>query len=150
MTIRSELEALFDTNGILRVETTHDWAAANPASDLYRALEWNEEKAAREYRYSQIRHLIQLHVVDEDHHRQAINLVIDRAKGGGYRRLGDVMQVPNLRELALRDALAEYERIKDKYDWLKELERIHEEIERAALRPTRRRRGIGREDRPSA
>jgi hypothetical protein len=150
MSIASELEALYDETGLLYVEDVHDWAEANPGSALHDALEWNDAVAARQHRYWQIRRFIAIHVVDEDRNRQAISLVIDRSKGGGYRRTADVMETPNLRALALRDALNEYERIKSKYDWLAELARIHEEIERAQL-PTRRRRPLGgTEDRPSA
>jgi hypothetical protein len=156
MTVRSELEQLFDSDDILRVETAHDWAESHPSSALYRALEWDDVIAAREHRYSQIRRLISIHIVDEDRRRQTISLSIDRvASNSGYRRVDDVMEVVGLREVALRDALAEYQRIKDKYDWLKELDRIHREIEAAAARrrPPRRRRprdGDGDGDRPTA
>jgi hypothetical protein len=131
MTIATELEALYDENGLLHVDTAHDWAEQNPTSDLHNALEWDDAIAAREHRYWQIRRLIAIHVVDVEHKRRTVSLVPDRSRGGGYRDLDNVMEVPSLREIAVRDALQAYQRLREKYYWLSELAEIHSSIDRA-------------------
>ena len=132
MSVASELLALRGDDGLLHVNIVHDWAAAHPGSALHGALDWNDATAARKYRLWQIRHLIEIHVVNEDRERQEISLRIDRRGGGGYRDLADVMEAPNLRAHALRDAIDEYLRTKAKYDWLSELAEVHEALERVA------------------
>jgi len=139
MTIATELVALRAADGMIHVEDVHAWARANDGSALHRALEWDDRAAARKYRFEQIRLMIRIYVVNEDHERQAISLSADRGAGGGYRNLDDVMDVPDLRALALADALDEYQRIKARYDWLRELAEVHEALERVP-RPVRRAR----------
>jgi hypothetical protein len=144
MSIRSELLSLqhSDPQNVLHAEDAISWAAENPNSDLHAALEWNDQKAAHEHRLSQVRHLIQLHVVNDDSTPMLVSLSIDRRRGGGYRSLDEVGRVPELREVLLADALAELERVQTKYARVTELMRVWEEAERAraiAPEPVRRR-----------
>lgn len=143
MSIRSELLSLqhSDPQNVLHVEDVVRWAAENPDSALHSAIEWDDSKAAYEYRLSQIRHLIQLHVVNEDRTPLLVSLSIDRHAGGGYRSVEDVGRVPDLREVMLADALAELERTRVKYARVQELAKVWEEADAARQRLPSRRRG---------
>jgi hypothetical protein len=150
MTVAAELRALRSADGMIHVSTAVDWAATHPGSALHRSLEWNDAVAGTKYREWQVRQLIAVYVRDDDGNRQMISLKLDRVADGGYRDIADVMEAPDMRAAALRDALDEYNRIKDKYDWLVELAEIHAAIERVE-RPARRRRRITEErPRPAA
>ncbi len=148
MTIETELMALRNADGLIVVETVWEWAKANTRSELHRSLEWNKDKAAKEYQLWQIRRLVALHIRTEQGDRQAISLSIDRVRdGGGYRDLDQVLARKDLHEIMLEDALGELDRVQAKYDRLKELTPVWEA--RDAVR--RRRRGRkGGEERPVA
>lgn len=144
MSIRSELLSLqhSDPQNVLHVEDVVRWASENPASDLHRVIEWDDARAAHEHRLSQVRHLIQLHVVNDDNTPVLVSLSIDRRRGGGYRSIDEVGRVPELREVLLADALAELERVQTKYARVTELMRVWEEADAArasAPEPVRRR-----------
>lgn len=54
--VKTELDALHaEADGPLEPEAIPEWARANPDSELYRAFEWNNRKAAHSYRVSQAR-----------------------------------------------------------------------------------------------
>jgi hypothetical protein len=126
MSIQSELEAIRDAdpNHILNVEIAHEWARTHLDSDLHRAIEWDKDKAAYQHQLWQIRQFIKIHVRDDRRAPTMISLTVDRVQGGGYRRVEDVMKVPDLRAIALRDALAELRRVQRKYQDLRELESV--------------------------
>jgi hypothetical protein len=124
MTIKDELLSLTDTDGVLHVEHAHAWAVRHPASELHSHLLWDDAKAGYQYRLWQIRTLIAIHVITPDHKREMISLSIDRTNGGGYRSLDVVMRNREFRSIALSDALAELERVQQKYSDLRELEGI--------------------------
>jgi hypothetical protein len=143
MSIQSELLALKDTaTGLIRAEEVLSWAAANPRSEIYRALEWDDQTAAYSHRLDQVRRLIVLHIRDESTGKPAVvSLSIDRVAGGGYRLHEDIRSDETLRSILLADALKELERIRAKYQHLQELV----EVWRAADRVARGgRRGRGR------
>ncbi len=146
MSIRSELLSIqhADTQNVLHAADALRWAAENPDSSLYRVIEWDDTKAAYEYRLNQVRHLIQLHVVNEDQSPLLVSLSIDRPYGGGYRSIDDVGNIPDLREVMLSDALAELERVQSKYARVQELNRVWLEVEVARQRLPARRRGCPR------
>lgn len=140
MTIRSELLALQlqDPNHMLHVAKVWEWAADHPDSQLHRAIEWDTEKAAREYQFQQIRGLIQLHVVHEDRTPMLVSLSIDRVQGGGYRSIQDVVKVPDYRQVLLEDALRELGRVQARYQRVQELTSVWEEAERARVATEKR------------
>lgn len=120
-----------DREHILRPEEVVQWAKDNPESALYGCLEWNNRKAAEQHRLWQVRQLIQLHVLTEDRSPMLVSLSIDRKnRGGGYRSISDVIEVPDLREIMLADALAELERVQMKYERVDALRALWEEAER--------------------
>lgn len=104
-----------------------DWARRNPESALHGELEWTNRKAADQWRVHQVRQLVALYVVQSGGQREFVSLSVDR-KEGGYRVVDDVMRSVNLREIMLRDALDELQRVERKYRIVQGLERVWEEI----------------------
>lgn len=152
MTIREELLALQAEHTVLQGETVIEWAQENTESALYAALEWDDKVAGHEYRLSQVRRLIAIHVVSKEGVRQLISLKIDRAVDkGGYRLIDDVLSDQNMREMMLSEALADFERLRLKYEGLREFARVWDELRAVEARArSKRRRGKGGEGRVSA
>lgn len=125
MSLKDELLNFKNDDGLIVVEEAESWARNNPDSDLHRSLEWDDAKAGHQHRLWQLRRLIAIHIVSEEGVRQVVSLSIDRkSQGGGYRELGDVLRKPSLRDVMLRDALAELERVQAKYNTLQELAEV--------------------------
>jgi hypothetical protein len=124
VTIANELLELRNDNGVINPAHVVDWARENPASRLHASLEWDDSLAAERWRREQVRTLIAVHVVDADGSRKLISLSIDRTASGGYRPLDEVLGQPTLREVMLKDALADLDRVQKKYERLQELERV--------------------------
>lgn len=122
--VTRELLALRDADGLIHVGATEAWARRNRNSALHAALEWDDRVAGKHWREQQIRQLIAIHVVDAEGERRLISLSIDRAAGGGYRPLDQVMGRQNLREIALQDALEDLNRTQQRFGWLKELAEV--------------------------
>lgn len=127
--IKQELEAL-NVNGVILPEAVVQWAKEHPDSELYKHLEWDNDKAAEQWRLWQVRRLIAIYVVDDSGERKMISLSIDRSKGGGYRSIDDVSKEHDLMSVAIKDALAELRRTRAKYQHLKELSDVWETIDR--------------------
>jgi hypothetical protein len=143
MSVKSELLEIqaADENGLLHPSAVVAWARANTASALHRLIEWDDRTAADSHRLWQVRQIIQLHIVAEDGTPQAVSLTIDRRSGGGYRKISDVLQAPDLREVMLNDALDELERVRTKYERVTELARVWAEAQATQERVGTRRRG---------
>lgn len=133
-TVRAELEALRDGDGTIHPREVLTWAEKNRSSRIASQLEWDDEKAGKAYRLSQVRTLIRVYVVDVEGNRQTINLRVDRYQGGGYRDIGAVMNNRDLRARAMAELLADLRRLEAKYDHLAEiapeLRRVVENVER--------------------
>lgn len=147
LSIRSELLSIQHAtpDNILHAADVVEWAQANSESALHRSIQWDDRKAAHEYRLWQVRQLITIHVVQEDSTPLLVSLSIDRIEGGGYRSISDVLPVPDLRAIMLADALAELQRVQAKYQRVEELQRVWQEAESARREQqqprTRQRRG---------
>lgn len=128
MAIVDEILALTDENELIHPARVVEWARENPESELHGQFEWDNAKAAHEYRLHQARRLIAVHVVDDSGDRRVISLVTDRSKGGGYRDLQTVLSNDEMRRIALRQALGEFNRVRVKYEHLRELASINEAI----------------------
>lgn len=128
-TIKHELEALRDQSPILQPGDVVTWAATHEDSALHRRFEWDDAKAGDEYRLQQARRLISLHIGTESREPTVMSLSIDRGlPGGGYRKVNDVMRSPTLRQIALQDAIGELERLRDKYENVRELALVFKAI----------------------
>lgn len=134
MSIQSELTALKARSTLLRAEAVVEWARKHPASALHKALEWDNAKAAEEFRIWQVRRLIAIFVVSAEGDRTLISLSIDRTAGGGYRSFDDIALDVRFSEVALQDALQELERVRKKYHRLKQLIRVWAEIDKVKAR----------------
>lgn len=126
--IVDEILALRDDAGMIHAARVLDWAQANPESKLHRQFEWDDSKAAREWRLHQARRLIAIYVVDDTGLRSVISLVADRKDGGGYRDLQSVLSNEEMRRIAVRQALQEFNRVRARYEHLRELASIHDAI----------------------
>jgi len=129
--IEKELEALRLADGIIHAESVVEWAKDNPESALHSQFEWDDSKAASEYRVWQARRVIAIYVKAEDGERKFVSLSIDRSKGGGYRDVEEVIANDDLRKILVKDALSEFKRVRAKYEHVKELAKVYEEIDRA-------------------
>lgn len=119
--VAAELQALADKTGMIHVRKAHDWASKHRKSALGRKLMWDDRKAGYQYRLEQIRGLIQLHIIDARHARTYLSLSIDRAAGGGYRPVDQIMSNADLRTIALDDALNALDHVSREYQTLAEL-----------------------------
>lgn len=126
MSIESELLEIKGDNELLIVEDVHTWATRHKKSLLAKELEWDDEKAGYQFRLWQIRRLIALHIsFEDDGERRMVSLTIDRTKpGGGYRDLDEVLKSKSLHAILLNDALSDLDRLKKKYERLKDLEPV--------------------------
>lgn len=147
MTIKDELLAIKGSKEFLICEEAETWARSNPQSDLYHALEWDDARAGHEYRLVQIRHLVQIHITYADATRKFVSLSIDRTRsGGGYRDIDAVLADQALHDIMMADALRELERVRQRYEQLKQLQPIWAAVGRVRGAQTRkqRRKGGGR------
>jgi len=134
--VREALESIRQAHdGILRAEDVVE-AAADPDSPLHRHFQWDDGKAAHQYRLIQARNLITVYVevlpgVSQEPVQVYVSLAQDRQEvGGGYRRIRDVLADPDMRARLVDEALAEFERAKAKYGQLVELAEVFEAIDR--------------------
>lgn len=132
--IAKELEALRKEGGVIHAEEVVSWAQANPESALHSQFEWDDSAAAVAYRIWQARRVIAVFVTADDGGRKFVSLSIDRGKGGGYRDVSDVIANDDLRKVLVKDALAEFKRVRAKYEHVKELASVYEEIDKAEKR----------------
>jgi hypothetical protein len=128
MSIQSELLAIKGKHELLTAEEVVEWAKNHQTSALHATFEWDNRKAAEEYRIWQARRLIAIHITVEEGARRFVSLSIDRSRdGGGYRDINDVLANKSLHEVLLEDALKELDRMQLKFDRLKELKPIWRE-----------------------
>jgi hypothetical protein len=134
MTVESELNALRDADpgNMLYPERIVEWAEAHPTSDLYQKFEWNDGVAAKKYRLWQCRQLVKVHIIDVRGDPVMISLQVDRKAGGGYRTIVDVIAQPDLKEMALVEALAALRVMQRRYQQLHELDAVWSAVDTAA------------------
>lgn len=137
--VKRVLEDIRQRNfGILRAEDVVA-EAERPDSPLHTYFEWDDSEAARQYRLWQARQLIRVCVevlprTNDTPSRVYVSLMPDRErKGGGYRRLADVLTDTRLRQQLLEQASRDFERWEAKYNQLVELASVFD-----AMREVRR------------
>lgn len=138
--IKNELLAIQrgSADRMLHAKAVVAWARKNKGSALHGQFEWNDAKAADQYRLWQARYLIKLHIVQEDGAPQIVSLTFDRVKGGGYRAMEDVIAKRDLSEFMLDDALAELKRMEFRYERVRQLTSVWREVRRVRARHSRR------------
>jgi hypothetical protein len=137
--ILAELAQLQEQHGTLRAEDVLEFAKDENTA-LHAEFEWDDTEAARQHRLAQARKIIRINVQVIPTARGDVTVPVyvslssDRIQpGGGYRRLEDVMNDSKLRNEFLAQALAEFERVRRKYQNLQELSPIFAAIERVTL-----------------
>jgi hypothetical protein len=126
--VKSELLAIAaaDPHGILRAEAVVEYAKSNPASALRERLEWDDAEAAHEYRLMQARQLIRAYVKFEPRVartvRGFVSVATDRAAGGGYRPIENVLDNPIYRGQLVEQAINDLLGVKKRYEHLPELD----------------------------
>jgi hypothetical protein len=128
--LASELAALA-RGGRLSAKRVVDWARSNRSSTLHRCFEWDNTKAAERYRIWQARELIvsvEVEHVDGSRRQVYVSPISTRSSGRGYHRLVDVLGEADLRRSFLAQALADLERVCEKYHDLCELAGVREAV----------------------
>lgn len=109
--------------------------ARNPKTLLHKKFEWDDGKAAYQYRLEQARRTIRLELdvietpVGDFKTRLFFSLRDDRTSDGGYRTLKAITEDESLYNSLLEEALYELGRIKQKYHTLKELKEVFSAID---------------------
>lgn len=134
--IIQELERISARNGgILKPEDIVN-DARNPKSPLHKRFDWNNTKAAYEWRLLQARNLIRVVVQiipngTSEPSRVWVSLMQDQnKKGGGYRPLISVLSNEELRRQLLEEALRDMECFSQKYYHLNELATLFSAIKK--------------------
>ena len=129
----AELERIRQENGgILKAEAVVE-SASDITSPLHDQFQWDDTKAAEEWRLQQARQLIRTVIVILPNYSKPtsayVSLMDDRTQdNGGYRTIVDVMSDTSLREKLLTEALADLQRWEVKYAQLQELVPIFQTI----------------------
>ena len=145
-----ELEAIRARHrGILRPKDVVAAAQAK-SSPLHKYFEWDNTKAAQQYRLEQARLLIRCTIYTPDVSRKPVRMYVslesDRRSGDSYRAMGTVLSSVPLRDELLRQALAEARAWQERYQSFRELAGVFAEIERVENRTreaSKRRRKAG-------
>jgi len=121
--------------GLLRPRDIVAYAERSDTA-LHSYFEWDDDKAAYEYRLEQARRLIRIHVCllpnDNKTIRVYASLPSDQKKsGGGYRTIVNILNHAERREEMLKYILDELIRVKNKYEHFYELKNIWIEIDKA-------------------
>lgn len=117
-----ELAALA-VRGRLSPRRVVEWARAHRSSALHSFFQWDDSRAAEQYRIWQARELIvSVEVVHKDGRKRQVYVspIVTRGKGG-YVPLVKVLSNDDLRERFLAQALDDLRRIFEKYADLHEL-----------------------------
>jgi len=135
-----ELKSIADhNNGVLHPESVVDFAR-NKKTALHSAFEWDDSKAAEQYRMEQARRLIRVMVEVIPHNggettvQAFVALKSERYEDGGYRHFPSVMKTEEGRESVLETALWELEAFQQKYSEVKELAGVFGEINKIKVK----------------
>lgn len=127
-------------HGILRPADVVAFAR-DPQTALHTEFEWDDSKAAEQYRLEQARQIIRcaVRVIGDGKPpiRAYVSLLVDRQAGDSYRDVLDVMNAPNLRDQLLAQALREAESWRLRYEQFVELQPVCREIVKAQKRERR-------------
>jgi len=143
--IKDELTQIFNEhNGRVPPEAVIEFARDENTA-LHAEFEWDDTEAAHQFRLDQARKIIRLNIdVIETPNGNVrmpvyVSLVSDRRGGGGYRALTDVMSNAEMRAQLLQQAIDELQRVRRKYESLRELTPVFAALDRVARNADRRR-----------
>ncbi len=136
--ITQEFETIRAVNGEGKLvpAEVEAWAKAHRKSAIAGQLNWNDTEAARLYRISQVRRIVQVTVKTYDNSptlvRAYVSLPSDRRlPNGGYRPLGDAVTVG--RRQLIEEAVEQLKRFGDRFSYLPELAPLFAEINASAV-----------------
>ena len=108
-------------------------------SKLHNAFEWDDEKAAEQYRISQARQLIRCIVVKpmpEEKVEEPVRMYVNQnptdtgqSRSGSYINLKSALENPDSRAVVLSNAMHEMKMFRAKYYKLKELSEVFKAID---------------------
>jgi len=135
MTIDEELKIIADkNNGILLPKEVVEFAE-DEKTLLHNEFEWDNTIAGFKFRLSQARNIIRLRVETIQHESQEIivrsyvSLSTERGVNS-YRKIKDVLNNEDQKNIMLSDAKRELESIRNKYKVLKELSSVWDNIDK--------------------
>lgn len=133
--VARELEAIRKRHrGILRPGDVVEYARDQKTA-LHELFEWDDGKAAEEYRLEQARQVIRctVHLIEDEQPpvRAYVSLQDDRKAGNSYRSIEEVLASPKLREALLSQALREANSWQKRYERLNELKPVFRAIQKA-------------------
>jgi hypothetical protein len=146
MTIKEELEVIRKSNkGLLRPVDVVEYAE-DPTTSLHNNFEWDDTKAAYQYRLEQARHIIRVNVTvlkgkkDPIKVRAYVSLNADRHNGatGGYRTITSVLNSPKKRAALLDEARRDMEYFLNKYEALDELTEVCKAMKAVVVKKTKK------------
>ena len=137
-TAGEELEKIEARDGEITPSAVVD-AARPEDSALHKVFEWDDEKAAEQYRLHQAQHFIRCIVVkpvENDEVKEPVRMFVNRnptdegqVKAGSYINYRSAFENPDSREVILRNAKHELQVFRNKYNQLKELAKVFEAID---------------------
>jgi len=136
--IIAELRALAAANGGLLLPEAVVAAAQDPDNIMHSRFTWDDTEAAQAYRLWQARQLIKTVVEVVPGVKTPVEVFVslsaDRTDRKGYRIAVEVVKAEHLRELLLRDALAELSVFERKYARLQELAEVFRTARKVRVR----------------
>jgi hypothetical protein len=129
------IQALGITDGLIRCEDVVS-AAKPKRSPLHGYFTWDDGHAAEQFRLWEARQLLSIYVEIQPATGKPMRIMVslsrDRVnRGGGYRKLADVMSEDDLRTEFLMQLFEEVERLRQKYGQYKEAAAIFVEADKA-------------------
>lgn len=128
---QAELDLLRDASGLLSPAAVVDFAR-NPNTALHARFTWDDGAAAEQWRLHEARNVIRVYVYvpegSSEPIRAYVSLRNDRNADGGYRQIRDVLSDAELSEQLLEEALADLRVFRRKYQQLKALKSLFDEI----------------------
>ena len=123
--VLAELESIRQVNGgLLKAEDVVAFAT-DPKTHLHGKFEWHDGVAAEQFRLTQARAVIRVHVTVLPREKQTVRAFVsmpeDRAKGGGYRSTTEVLASQAARDVLIYQAHREMKTFLARYEHLEEL-----------------------------
>lgn len=129
----AEFERLKDLNGGELTPRMVLDSARDPESPLHKAFNWDDASAAERYRLSQARRLIsKLVIIREGSPEPAIvHVSLKTDEGRSFREAREVAKSEPLKKLLLQQAGKEFKAMRQRYNKLRELEKVWVEVDQA-------------------
>lgn len=135
---REELAHL-EANGKLKPGDVVAYAT-NPKTHLHKCFEWDDSAAAAKYRLDQARTQIRMYVMVVEgpkapiEMRQYVSLPSDRKRGGGYRKVADVLKNKALLAELIDSAMKDLAVVRARYEAVQALKPVWAAAERVATK----------------